>query len=232
MRYCQLALFAAALLTAASGLYGQSTEIIKESDVEVKLEFVESPKIGADNVAPIPSVGLGSAQKWVEISITYVMPSKMDPKTKQVLWIDDFTIVARVMMQAEYNGRPATALLSGKQVLMSVPCDGKKHRASLFIPPVILSRYAASDFKASKSTAKELSSVVIFQTKQQVSLGGGLQVPKGSNRANALGAFKDADSSINGILKLEDAIIPREQTPWAFLDFDAFDMAKPISGGK
>ncbi len=227
---CQAAFIAAALLFAATGLFGQSTEIFKESDIDVKLEFVESPKIGADNVSPVPSSGLG-APKWLEVAVTYTMPSITDPKTKQVRWIDDMNLVARIILPAEYQGKTVQALLSGRQVFMSVPCDGKKHRATLYVPPVILSRYLPSDVKPNKTFAKELAAVVLFQTKAQVPLGGGFQVGKGSSRAAALKAFADADGSL-GVLKLEDSIFPREQTPWAHLDFDAFDMPKSTVGGK
>lgn len=230
MKYCQAAFMAAALLFSATGLFGQSTEIFKESDIEVKLEFVESPKIGADNVAPVPSPTVGNP-KWLEISVVYTMPSIIDPKTRQMRWIDDMNLIGRVLIPAEYQGKAVQALLTGRQVFMSVPCDGRKHRASLFIPPVILSRYTPPDFKMNKTTAKELGAVVLFQTKNQSTLGGGIQVPRGSSKAAVVRAFADADGSL-GVLKLEDVIRPREQTPWAHLDFDAFDMPKPISGGK
>ena len=229
MSYCRPAFLAATLLFAATGLFAQSTEILKESDIDVKLEFVESPKIGADNVSPIPSSG--SAPKWLEVAITYTMPLITDLKTKQVRWIDDMCITGKILIPAEYQGKAVQALLTGKQIFVSVPCDGKKHRATLYVPPVILSRYVAPDFKMNKSAAKELPAVVLFQTKSQVSLGGGLQVPKNSNRGAALKALSDADGSL-GVLKLDESIIPREQTPWAHLDFDAFDMPKPTLGGK
>jgi hypothetical protein len=224
-------LLMAMLFSAASGLYGQQQPLeIKEADVDVRLDFVESPKIGADNVSPMPSSGL-SAQKWLEVSVLYVMPSRIDPKTKQMDWIDDMSVIVRILLPAEYRGEKVTAMLSGKAVLMSVPCDGKKHRISMFVPHVILARYAANDFKLNKTSSKELPAAVLFQTKQQQPLGGGFCIAKGSSRAATLNAFKEADAKLN-ILKLEDSILPRELTPWAHLDFDAFDMPKLTSGSK
>jgi hypothetical protein len=150
-----------------------------------------------------------------------------------VIWIDDFTALCKLLIPAEYNGKKVTALLTGKSVFTSVPCDGLKHRISMFVPPVIISRYTAADFKTSKSQAKDIPCLILFQTKQQVTLGAGLQVPRDTTRINVINNFKTADSDVSqGILKLEDVVLPRERTPWASLDFDAFEMPKSFMGSK
>jgi len=223
-------LLAAALLPSTLSLCAQDALEIKESDIDVKLEFVESPKIGADNVPPTSSSTL-SGSKWLEVSVVFVMPLKADPKTKQPLWIDDMSLTARILLPSDYRGERVTAMLSGHEVFMSVPCDGKKHRASLYVPHVVLARYAASDLKLNKTTAKELPAAVLFQTKQQQPIGAGFCIPRNSSRANVYTAFKTADTKLN-ILRLEDVIIPRELTPWAHLDFDSYETPKLIQGSK
>ena len=226
MRCCQALFLMATLLFAAAGLQAQQAPLdIKDSDIDVRLEFVESPRIGADNVAPMPSSGL-SNQKWLEILVTYTMPLRIDQRTKQVEWLDEMSITAKVIVPAEYMGSKVKAIITGKQTFQSVPCDGKKHHASLFVSPVILSRYTPADFKLNKSAAKDIPAIAIFMTQQQKAIGTGVQIPRGVSLQQTAALFKEAETSL-GVLKLENSILPREQTPWAHLDFDSFDMPKP-----
>ncbi len=228
MRFSLPAILAAALLTMAGTSFAQSIEI-PPNDVEVKLEPCESPRISADNVSGPPN-SMG-APKWIEINVTYTMPSKSDTRTRQMEWLDEMNIEARVLFPAEYEGRSVSALLTGKQVFWSVPCDGRKHRASLFIPPMITGRYGKPDAKANKNLTKELPVMVVFRTKNQTIIGGGFFAPKGRKSTEISAAFAEADKTL-GILRLPDVILPRELTPWAHLDFDAFDMPKMTSGSK
>jgi len=232
MRFSLPAFLAAALLTVSGTVFAQSSSIeISPNDIEVKLDASESPKISADNVsAPAGNSGIG-APKWIEINVVYTMPVRTDSRTRQMEWLDDMSIEAQVLLNpAEYEGKTVTALLTGKQVFWSIPCDGKKHKASLFVPPIVVGRYGKADIKTNKSFARDLAAMVVMKTKNQVVIGRGFQVPKTKKLADVVSAFQEVERSL-GILKLPDIILPREQTPWAHLDYDAFDMPK-LSGSK
>lgn len=188
-------------------------------DAEVRMRFVETPLYKAN----VSSTRVTDA-KWLQIMISYTMPEKKASEDRFV-WIDEMTIEYEVLLPSEYKGKKVMALFKGAVTFWAVEMDGQTHKSTAFIPPQILKRYAQADMQLRGSTAKELQAMVTFYTKEKQRLGRHYSVPRGSTKITVAKNFANAANPLT-TLKIENSILPRNLTPWAFLDFDSYDLIK------
>ncbi len=219
--------FAAILLvTAWVGVYAQNPI----SDVDVEFALIDAPRLdkGDNATKPVPTTGHSMNTKWLAINITYKTYLTGD-KSGNFMWLDDMTIDAALILQCQTDTKKQYGLFTGTQMFWSIPLDGRKHRASLYIPPFILARHIKID-KNKNTFLKEIEGAVIFRDKD----GKMLQAKffpdlKGSDAKKVPEAvvkrLQLADKDPN-IIKFDNSVFPREKTPWQWVDADTYDLPK------
>ena len=193
-------------------------------DVEVKLKFQETPRISADNGSNSASASKG---KWLCIDVTYVLPD-VTGKSTDIEWLDDLEVIYEVLYPSMYKGKNIIVKFMGRALYWSVAMDNKKHKADAYIPPQILHRYGRSDMK-SGDLMKSIEIRVTFYDRNSKPLGRAYY-PK--NDKAAISNFNRSDEMTSSIPKLADTIYPRNKTPWAFLEYDNYELIKAVETGK
>lgn len=212
----------------------QSERVIEANSITFKMDFFDAPSLPVTGGIQVPGV---SGMKWLTAMITYVPTLTYENSKrsggngkKRVRWLDDLSVTLHVIIPStpDYGNY---ALLSGKQVLWSVPEDGQTHRVFFAVPPQILKRYGVFD-KVNKTIASGIPAVVEFRNKDQVLLARYIYIPKGQNQQNVVRMFSQIMGSNVGFLKLPDAVLPKERTPWNLVEIDSFDLSKSSVEGK
>lgn len=202
------------------------------SDCEVKVTFSEPPNLPFGGGFPLASTVV---RKWLTIFVSYKAELSTDSrrgkasKTKY-RWLDDLNIdVWLVIPGAESYG--SRVLLGGKQVLWSVPCDGKRHHVLFVVPAMVLERYGNLP-KYNRSIAEQLPIYLEFKTKNQELIGRGIHVPKNGQQSRVYRMFQNMIEANVGVFKLPNAILPKDKSPWSLVDIDSFDLPKSMVEGK
>ncbi len=194
--------------------------------VEIKPDFVEAPRFVDTPTTP---------NKWLQLDITFTpaagaKPSGAASKAPHsgLEWLDDVTVQCQLLYPISYQGKNAVALFKTKTVLWSLPMDGKKHKASFFVPPQVLQRYARPEMKENKAALKDIDVFVVIFDKDQRPIGAGFYTSaKGTTLQTAKQKFETAETGIGlPVLKLDSEMLPREKTPWQWVDTDSFDLIK------
>ncbi|OGV54786.1 MAG: hypothetical protein A2017_16145 [Lentisphaerae bacterium GWF2_44_16] len=193
-------------------------------DVEVKLKFLETPRITADNTS---SSAAASKGKWLCIDVTYVLPD-VTGKSSDIEWMDDLEILYEVLYPSMYKGKNIIVKFMGRTLYWSVAMDNKKHKADAYIPPQILHRYGRSDMRAG-DLMKSIEIRVTFYDRNGKPLGRAYY-PR--NDKTAVSNFSRTDEMTSPVPKLADTIYPRNKTPWAFLEYDNYELIKAVETGK
>lgn len=206
--------------------------LIDPKKIVFRMNFFEAPTLPVTNGIPVSS---SSGTKWLTALIEYTPTlvyenSRRTGGKRRVRWLDEMSITVHLIIPTypEYGRR---ALLSGKQVFWSVPEDGQTHRAFFAVPPQILKRYATFE-KVNKNTASSVPAVVEFRSKEQVILARYIYIPKGEEPQEVIRAFSQIMNSNVGFLKLPEAVLPKEKTPWNLVEVDSFDLSKNAVEGK
>ena len=206
------------------------SSVIDPRSIEVKLNFYEPPSLpvggGIQITSPI-------SRKWLTVMISYSTGlSEEEGKAgkKKYRWLEDLNIdIWMIIPGAEGYGR--SVLLGGKQILWSVPCDGKRHRALFVVPPLVLERYGNLP-KFNRGTAEQIPVYIEFKSKNQEVLSRFLYVPKNMSLDRARRAFQSMIQANVGVFKLPTAILPKDRSPWNLVEVDSFDLPKSMVEGK
>ena len=158
---CVILMFALLVFQAAAQ---KRTSIL--NDFEVKASFNEPPNlpVGGFSTAAAP------VRKWLTILVSYrpeiAQESRRGKNSKaRYRWLDELNIdIWMIIPGAESYG--SRVLLGGKQVLWSVPCDGKQHYVLFVVPAMLLERYGKLP-KYNKTIAEQLPIYIEFKTKNQ-----------------------------------------------------------------
>ena len=208
-----LKIFAVLLVTSVASIV--SAQKVASGAV-LKVSFQASPAIKAINVGTTASSG---KVKWLALELNYAFDSSKSA------WKDGLMIKYEVLFPAYYEAskKNVLALASGTVKYWSVSTSGN-HSAVAYIPPVVFKRYGRSGFKFKKGNIKKnFYARAIIMSKSQKVLGVAYYYPRGASGRTVAKKFAAAGKSL-GVLKLEDLIFNRSQTPWANLMWDKYDL--------
>jgi hypothetical protein len=97
-----------------------------------------------------------------------------------------------------------------------------------FIPPQIMQRYLREGEKM-KGTPKNVFVRITFFDKNRKPLGYAFGMARGSSKAKVNSLILRADKPGAKVIKVPDAIYSRDQTPWAPISYDMYDLIKKDS---
>lgn len=202
---------------------------INKSSIKVEREFVKAPVF---NLAQRTYKSLSKPVndvKWLQFLVTYTPVSAK----KNVVWEDDLSVEMMVLLPAKKGeGYGKVIMLTGKQVLFSVPGDGKPHYVLFQISPAILKKYTSFVKYDNRSIDSNVYTAVIFRRgKNNQVLAVGYGAMKNKTSADIAKLFEQYHNSKIGVMKLENAILPKEKTPWQWVDVDIFDTPKSMMEG-
>jgi hypothetical protein len=212
--FCSISFLATCQLSAQRSVF---------SDIKVEMKFVETIRIKSNE-----NNEYKPGNKWLLIKLVYTMPEKKEGKSKDAyLWLDDMTLDYQVLVPSSYDGDDNFwALLSGNITFWSIPCDGKEHTVLAFVPPQIMRRYLRSGEKM-RGAPKNIWAKITFFDKNRKILGYAFGMPKKeSSKAKVNSMFQKADKPGSKVIKVPNSIYSRDETPWAPISFDMFDLIK------
>lgn len=211
------------LLCAVQSAQGAPTEDLF-SKVKISLSISNPPGTASSNSTP--SASNSWRNKWLIIAIEFY-PAL--PEKERNTWLDDSTLTVRAIFNGQSDGRAQSILFTGKSTFWTISMDNRKHIATMMVPPHLLDRYLPSN--GSASTVSISSTFVIeavFRDRAGTALGTGYFGQRGWPDEKYAEYF--AKLNAGSVLTVPGAILPRNQTPWAFNDFDSFDLLKPDGG--
>lgn len=217
------------VLTAGLELSAQRNALIDAQTIDFKLDFFEAPNLPITGGVTVPS----SSAKWLVAIITYTPVTAYEANSgrggkKRYRWLDDLTVeLSLILPGAGDYGR--YILLSGKQVLWAVPCDGRRHRVLFAVPPLVFERYSSFE-KMTKTTAAQIPAYVEFKSKNQEILA--RYVYAKGNASRVYQVFQQLFNAQVGVFKLPQAVLPKEKTPWNLVETGSFDLPKSLVEGK
>lgn len=221
-------------LTMLLCVFGTSTLMaqgfsVDRSSIKIDREFVKAPVF---NLAQrtYKSLSKPSADiRWLQFLITYTPSSSK----KTVVWEDDLTVEMMVLLPAKKGeGYGRVIVLTGKQVLFSVPGDGKQHYVLFQIPPAILKKYTSITKYENREVETNVYAAVIFRRgRNNQVLATGYAAMKNKSRSEIARLFEQYHNSKIGVMKIENGLLPKEKTPWQWIDVDIFDAPKSMMEG-
>ncbi len=207
--------------------------ILNKAEVNLR----PTPRYRVDNYKSSAS-NYSTNARWLEISLNYMPPRLTSSKkatkgrgSNGYRWLDDVTMEVRVLFQAYVGTRKVMAEASGTVNYWSIKMDGAQHYAIMLLHPQILERYGLKraykkdDFLAMISFYSDHKSKLLFRTYATHRKYSQKQIQEIFKRYS--GRLKPA-----GYIDLGDVILPRNKTPWAFVQYDKYDMINPESDSR
>ncbi len=195
----------------------QAVTYFKNTDVTASVEY--DPGFDPPNVK---AVAMRKPLQWIQIDVEYTTESRIDPRTKEVAWLEDVTMKYDVLLP-EVTGKPRV-ILSGQVEFWAIPLDGEKHYAQTFIHPQILRRYVP-DLKLSKSSMRDLRVLVSFEMNQSP-VGYGFMKTKSTSTIEQIGGEVRRALASPATIKAKDAIFSRSETPWGIVNLSHYELEK------
>jgi hypothetical protein len=115
-------------------------------------------------------------------------------------------------------------VLTGKIDYWAIPMDGKMHHAQAFVHPRFLQRYAP-ELKFRGRELKDLRIRLIVKFNDS-GVGGGTNKP--TTRSDPSKIAKEVQQAIASVrtVKVKNSIFSRNETPWAILNIDFYELVK------
>ena len=186
-------------------------------------KFFKRVKIRFETVAkaPVASAVSGKvsairyANPWLLIFVDY-SPGIAGGKT---VWYDNVSMAVQVLVPVNVKKKnPVYLVLSGETVFRFVMGDGRPRTAIMAVPPQLFERYFP---KGRKITPGTIMAKVVFRNSQGAELAAAYY-PVASEKTVET---KFIEVSRNpSTIEVEDGILPRESTPWQFMEFDQSDL--------
>ncbi len=189
------------------------------SRVKISVSSQSAPR-GSEN-SPTNSATGNLRNKWLVVSVDYV-PKLTTVKDKSA-WIDDVTLKMRIGLTGQSGNRAITYFLTGETEFWSIPLDGRKHTATMMVPPHLLDRYLPPSGVSSTISTASLPVEAVFYDRAGAVIGSGQNGFKSNEQAEE--AFSGPSAA--NVPVLENAILPRSKTPWQWSRVDDFDLIKP-----
>ncbi|MBS1368597.1 MAG: hypothetical protein HPZ91_01460 [Lentisphaeria bacterium] len=208
------------------GAHDARAAVAEELFTKVKINLSSSNPPNIRNTSnTTPSASTSWRNKWLIISVDYtpVAPQKM-----RSAWIDDASMSVRAVFNGQSDGKTQAFLFSGKSMFRAVPLDNRKHIVTMMIPPQLLDRYLPSSGSASTVNLGSTFTIeVLFQDRAGTVIGRGYYGQRGWSDLKYADYFTKLNAG--AAVEIPGSILPRNETPWAFMDIDDYDLLK--SGG-
>lgn len=220
--------FFLSLLCCGASLMAQRFSI-DSSSIKIEREFVKAPVFQAARTYKTLTKPAHEV-RWLQFLITYTPKSS----GKDVVWQDDLLAEITVLLPAKKGeGYGSTILLTGKQVFYSVPGDGKRHYVLFQIPPAVLTKYCDFPSYDNRELVNKVYAAVTFRRgNNNQLLATGYAEMKTKKPNEVVRIFSNFYNSKIGVVRLENNILPKEKTPWQWIDMDVFDFPKSLMEGK
>ena len=188
-----------------------------------KEKFFKRVKIRFETVAkaPIASTVSGKvsairyANPWLLIFVDY-SPGIVGGKT---VWYDDVSMTVQMLIPVNVRKKnPVYLILSGETVFRFVMGDGRPRTAIMAVPPQLFERYFP---KGRKISPASIMAKVVFRNSQGAELAAAYYPVLGEKTVETKFTEVSRNSST---IEVEDGILPRESTPWQFMEFDQSDL--------
>lgn len=202
---------------------------ISKSSVKIEQEFVRAPVFTVSRTYGKLEKN-NDAGRWLQFLVSYTPVSS----GKQVVWEDDLNAELIVLLPAKKGkGYGNVIMLTGKQILYSVPGDGKIHYLLFHIPPVVLQKYTSLVKFDTKTAGNSVYVAVVFRRgRNNQVLATGYGAMKNKSVSEIARLFEQYHNSKFRVMKLENEILPKDRSPWQWIDTDYFDLPKSVMEGK
>jgi hypothetical protein len=220
--------FALALFSLVASLTSLAQSGDKIKDIEIKLKFAETPRVTFENFSNPNS---SKSYRWLVIEVTYTVPDMAGKGSEYTTdWLDSVEMNLELLMPSAV-GTKGAVLLTGKTVFWAIALDGKKHKAEGYIPPHIVRRYSKPGMKFTPEALNGMYASVSFISKGENILGKQYATPKAGMEPKQIASlFAKLKEELPPKAKLEDTIYSRDNTPWAYVDFDNYELIKMDTG--
>lgn len=210
------------ILCAMQSVQGAPAEDLF-TKIKISLSTSNPPSTPSSNSTPYSSSAWRN--KWLIIAVEFypVMPDK-----ERHNWLDDSTMTLRAIFTGQSDGRAQAILFTGRSTFWTIPMDNRKHIATMMVPPHLLDRYLPSSGSASTVSSSTFVIEAVFRDRAGTVLGTGYFGQRGWPDDKYAEYF--AKLNTGSVLTVPGAILPRDKTPWAFNDFDNFDLLRPDGG--
>ncbi len=189
------------------------------SKVKVSLSSSNPPSTSTSRSTP--STTSSWRNRWLIITVEYT-PALQD--RQRHFWIDDATLDIRAVFNGQVDGQPWPIMFTGRSTFWTVPLDGRRHIATMMVPPQLLDRYLPASGSASTvSLGSTFTVEAAFRDRAGTLLGIGYL---GRNLSNEKYAEFFAGQNSGTAQIVNGSILPRFRTPWALQDVDSFDLLR------
>ena len=143
--------------------------------------------------------------------------------------VDDVELGIRVLLNTplKLDNKNIHCLFSGRTEFYSLRRDGKKHQAVMFVPAKLLDRCnVGGDGGVRQASKKDFVAEAVISKAGKV-------LARGYCNISGKKAFENMMLEVPENLRIVGGVFPRSRTPWAWVDFDRFDLEKeplPHSG--
>ena len=237
-----LTVFLAAMIHAAAGsVFG---------DIKLKLSFEKAPRYRTANTETVAGARLLDFEEYLVVEATYIpgvieqkaanSKSKAIPKADPKTWLDNVVmdvLVAYPEQIGKNQMNTTYGLFEGKTYFWSIRLDGKRHTATMFVPPHLLARYINQPSEVKKNqkvnyrySPRDFFVEVTFRTKDGKKLGQKHygSIPKCKTPEDYERFFRKIENLTTKDKSIvKDAVLPRNCSPWAFVSPENYDMIIP-----
>lgn len=215
------------IVLGSSSLMAQGFTISKSS-IKIDREFVKAPAFSASRT--YGKVGKQNDARWLQFLVSYTPAST----GTNVAWEDDLSAELIVLLPAKKGkGYGNVVMFTGKQVLYSVAGDKNTHYLLFFIPPVVLSKYTSFVKYDNRTLDTNVYAAVIFRRGSNNQVIAASYAPmKNKSDSEVAKLFDKYYKSEYGVMKVENGILPKDKSPWQWIDTDFFDLPKSMMEGK
>lgn len=226
------------LLLGVLSLQAAENRNVQFGSIRVSTSFVSDPQTGRSSSNRVYAAGGTAAvnTRWLVIQVSFVPGASSakdvadsfgNAKAVKALdgkWIDN--PVMRVYV-ASGNKSGRSVMFEGKTEFWTVRLDGRRHNATMFIPPQLLDRYGnvvLSQRREKVLAANQYKVLVEFTDSSGKSLGRALGNVSGKVPAG-LTMFEELKKS-TGVVWVKNGILPRNKSPWQWHEFSTYDYVK------
>ncbi len=196
---------------------------------EIELEFVDAPDIDGGE----KSLKSDVKTKWLKILVEYkTFKYKKDDRLKnsRMRFKENFSLKYNLL--TDDGDDKKVKLFTGEVNYNFVSLDGKTHYAIALLPPQIYQKAIIKDDY--KYDSKDLSKLKILaqmissrgQTFSYGACTGKKKFSVSKDSDKLAGMISKAEPNLPGKMVFKDTILGRNKTPWAFVNYDDFEMIK------
>ena len=233
-----------------------SAETPSFGEVEVKLSFEHAPTYRTRTGGVLNGGGLFDNEQYLVIEAVFSPGvvkepaarsrsgkiKRSTPIAKSRAWLDNVkmnVLVAYPEVTGRIRKETIYGVFSGSTLFWSIPLDGKKHTATMFVPPHLLARYTnirsrsprkndgRSPRPAYRLSPRDFFVEVIFTSANGQELGRGYSSVDGARSETEKDSYFRRLETQVGSRKVEGAVFSRNRSPCALINPERYDLIAP-----